>query len=141
MKKLLLIPMLALSGCATYTTPDGRTQTALTPAGSGILQTVLSSGLGVASGALMNGAPSWATGGVGGAVGSIGSQVISALTQGAQGAQVIQTAQPYGAVTPQPTGYGRPYYPQQGGGAYYRTSYGTPQPQYPPQEAYYPYTY
>ena len=118
--QLLVIASAAvlLQGCTTYTTPDGRVQSSMNPAAASVLETALSSGMGVASGALMQNSPSWATGGVGGAVGSVGTQLVSALVQGAQG---------------QPASYGsaQGYYQNPAPAQYYRAGGGYQQPQYP----------
>ncbi len=126
---LLLTPLFfLLQGCSTYMGPNGVPQSSLNPAAGAVLETALSSGMGVATGALMGNSPGWATGGVSGAVGSAGTQLVTALLQGARGQGV-----PYG-VSP---GY------YQGGAqplpaSYQRASTGWGQPAYSPQYPQYP---
>jgi len=134
MRYLILLSAVSLTGCATYTSPDGRTQTALTPLAASVLEAGLSSGLGMATGALMNSSPGWANGGVSAAVGSVGSQVVSALTQTARSSQAAAgyAGYPHGGMG-QYYGPNSPQYPAQyPQPAYYRARGGwNPPPQYP----------
>jgi len=76
---LLLTAVIGLSGCQTYTMPNGQTRTGLSPAGAALAQVGVATAIGLGTGALMKKSPSWATGAVGGAAGNVGSQVLNML--------------------------------------------------------------
>jgi hypothetical protein len=140
MKLIASLAIVLSTGCATYTSPDGRTQSSLNPLVAGVLEAGLSSGLGMATGALMNSAPGWANGGVSAAVGSIGTQVVGAITKPGGGNYGNAGYAGYGQPAPgyYPAQAANPYQGQQP--VYYRAGGGlNPSPQYP--AAAYPYTY
>lgn len=74
--------VLALCLCSCETVPDqyGRPHNVLTPAGAAIVNTVVSTGIGTGTGALMNNQPGWITGGASSLAGSIASQLVNAFT-------------------------------------------------------------
>lgn len=83
MKKLNLISIiivtLCLQACTTVTGLDGRQRQVVTPAGAAIMQGLIATGVGVGTGALMDGQPGWANGGVSSLAGSVSSQLVDAF--------------------------------------------------------------
>lgn len=104
----------------------------MSPGAASVLEAALGSGLGMASGALMDSAPGLAGGGVGGAVSSIGTQLVSTLVQGSSG----RGAQYGGGQAYYPNANTSPYYRARGG--YSQPQYSQPNqyPQYPPHPHY-----
>ena len=84
----LAIIALTLPSCTTVVGPDGQPRQVMTPMGAAITQTLVSTGVGAGTGALMNKAPGWANGMVSAGAGSIGSQVVNAF--------IPQSGQQYG---------------------------------------------
>lgn len=122
MKTLLglsLLATLALSGCTTVIDGTGQQRQVMTPMGAGVVQALVSTGVGVGTGALMKNSPSWATGGVAGGAGSIASQVVNSfIPQSPQGyqapSQQYYPQQPqYQPQQYQPVQYQQPQYQQQ----------------------------
>jgi len=111
---ILLAALIGLTGCQTYTMPNGQTRTGLSPTGAALAQLGVATAIGVGTGALMKKSPSWATGGVSGAAGSVGSQLLNALVPQApaQYQQPVQQYQQYPVQYQQPARYQQPLYQQ-----------------------------
>ena len=108
---ILLTALIGLTGCQTYTMPNGQTRTGLSPTGAALAQLGVATAVGVGTGALMKKSPSWATGGVSGAAGNVGSQILNALVPQAP-AQYQQPVQQYPVQYQQPARYQQPVYQQ-----------------------------
>lgn len=76
---LTLVLCSLLGACTTYVDQNGQQRTGLSRTGASLLQAGISTGIGVASGALMNNQPGWATGGVAGLSGNVAAQAVNAL--------------------------------------------------------------
>jgi len=129
MKKLSLVLLssttLLLAACETVTGPNGQPRSVMTPLGAGILQTVIATGVGAGSGALLRNQQGWANGMVSGGVSSIASQAVNAFVP-QTGYQQTRYAQPQYSSPQYPVqnGYNQPR-PSQGQTLYYRRPDGS----------------
>jgi len=106
---LLLVLVLALPSCATVVGPNGQPQQVMTPMGAGIVQTLVSVGVGAGTGALMRNSPGWANGAVSGGASSIVSQVANSfIPQSGRGYSNYQQRVPSNVYAPAGNYYQQP---------------------------------
>jgi hypothetical protein len=79
MKHLILIAALFLTGCMTVPDQYGQPRKILSPAGQGLVNTVLYTAVGAGTGALMQNQPSWQVGLAAGAASGAAGMVSEAL--------------------------------------------------------------